>query len=232
MALTPLCWPRTPRNSVSEEGTWWWDRRLVSPVRLTRCLLRSSLGNSTDSLSQIARRTAGRSPFRLIRKIRAADTPARPETPSLETRQPRAQSLPSWVSYGERWPLSDWLWWQLVLDSVLICLHDRRGTESILGDWSAENAVKVIQWTSPTHPFIFTCFLTPLFLCNYFIIPFFRIFTSSCLIFFFASSCLSEPPDSLSLLILPPVTPFLLFQTYASAEGKWRGLWLALSWAS
>lgn len=120
MALTPLCWPRTPRNSVSEEGTWWWDRRLVSPVRLTRCLLRSSLGNSTDSLSQIARRTAGRSPFRLIRKIRAADTPARPETPSLETRQPRAQSLPSWVSYGERWPLSDWLWWQLVLDSVLI----------------------------------------------------------------------------------------------------------------
>lgn len=230
MALTPLCWPRTPRSSVSEEGTWWWDRRLVSPVRLTRCLLCSSLGNSTDSLSQIARRTAGRSPFRLIRKIRAADTPARPETPSLETRQPRAQSLPSWVSYGERWPLSDWLWWQLVLDSVLISVFTTGEGQKV--SWEIDLLRMRSKSFSPTHPFIFTCFLTPLFLCNYFIIPFLESSPPLVSFFFFASSCLSEPPDSLSLLILPPVTPFLLFQTYASAEGKWRGLWLALSWAS
>lgn len=70
-----------------------------------------------------------------------------------------------------------------------ICLRDRRGTESILGDWSGENVVKVIQWLShtpsPLLPFLALSAVT---------LSLFRP------IFFLSISVWA--PDSLSLLIL------------------------------
>lgn len=95
MAPTHLCWPRTPRKSVSAEAMCWWDRRCVSPACLTRCPLPSSRGHLTDSQSHQASRTAGCSAFRLSRPMRAAGTSARPETPLPKARRSRGLSWPS-----------------------------------------------------------------------------------------------------------------------------------------
>lgn len=56
---------------------------------------------------------------------------------------------------GELWRTLTSLW--VIMMAVgfglrpCICLLDRSGTESLLGDWSAENVFKVIQWLSHTH---------------------------------------------------------------------------------
>lgn len=97
-----------------------------------------------------------------------------------------------------------------------ICLPDRRKTESILRDWSLENAVKVIQWLSHTH-FRAIMFLSVLATRLSFFTSGLRVLLSSV--------C---TPDPLSLLILPLWCHFFHFQGHVWMEEKWQGLWSAV----
>lgn len=108
-----------------------------------------------------------------------------------------------------------------------ICLLDRRGTESILGDWSGENVVKVTQWLSHilSPPFIFISFSPhrslSLSLSAITLSSFFRISPSPPPIFFFRFLLFSVwAPDSLSLLILPLWHNSLSFRHVSKCRGS------------